>query len=694
MKNSKLFYPFASMHVGCRSFAMTSVNYIVWVLFFIVCGHLALAQPNSKTQQDTTKAKKDSVIYGYKTTRFFYEEDILSNYHKLRTIDTAINHLHRYNFLQRYGNVHQDLGNMGTALRSIYYEPPTQIGTRLGYEYYDLYPVNPAKLRFFNTMSPFTEVYIAQGGNFRSNIRVHFARNVNPLWNIGIFYNRISSNRVFGRSSRRNDEQTLLHNYGIHTNYFSPNQRYKLLASFTYYNHFALETGGYVLDDYKKADSLLGVVDGGLRFQLASAGASATTGNAMASQAKRHIRVYHQYGLLDTVKTQLFHLLNYNWQFNEYTEGQFNYAGFKQILANPNAKGIQSNAVFYAPFQPTVNEFAYFNADSLQGSINYRTTYNLIDNKAGMKGQINKFNYLAYAQLRIFDLTTQYPRQRTTKQFQDTTAVRRGQEFFVGGSLRYQFNDSMKLAVNADYLLTGDYRFRAEFVRGLWQIGYERLSYRPTLMQQRIYGGFFRWDNTGFRNTEADRIFGSMLFKLPLVTLNPHASITNLVDYVYYDTLAQARQSSKIVNMLQVGLNYQVNWRKWFLVGNVIYARNLGFEAMPLPEWLLNTQLYYESHFFEKALFAQIGADLHYKSRYYANTYMPALQEYFLQNKILVEGYPNVDIFVNFRVRRALLFLKLNNALQDFVGKGYYNTPLYFAQSRGVELGVTWMFFD
>ena len=66
-----------------------------------------------------------------------------------------------------------------------------------------------------------------------------------------------------------------------------------------------------------------------------------------------------------------------------------------------------------------------------------------------------------------------------------------------------------------------------------------------------------------------------------------------------------------------------------------------------------------------------------------------------LQNKFLVENVVNTDLFMNFRIKRVLLFLKINNLLQGLAGvQGYYNTPVYIGQGRGVELGVNWLFFD
>jgi hypothetical protein len=214
-------------------------------------------------------------------------------------------------------------------------------------------------------------------------------------------------------------------------------------------------------------------------------------------------------------------------------------------------------------------------------------------------------------------------------------------------------------------------------------------------MQNQFYSPFMQW-NHNFVNTETDRIFGAMDIKLPFIQLNPYASITNVKDLIYYDTKAIIQQDvSSATQMLQIGLNTTIKWRKWNVLSNVIYTKNSGADIFRVPEWFVNMQIYYENHLFKSALFAQFGVDCHWKSAYYANTYMPVTQQYYLQNKYLVENVVNTDVFVNFRIKQVLLFVKINNFLQGLGGvQGYYNTPVYIGQARGVELGVNWLFFN
>ena len=64
-------------------------------------------------------------VYGPKTTLFTTEKDILNNTVAYQTLDTSIYLFERQSFVEKSGRRYQDLGNLGTALFPIFYEPPS-----------------------------------------------------------------------------------------------------------------------------------------------------------------------------------------------------------------------------------------------------------------------------------------------------------------------------------------------------------------------------------------------------------------------------------------------------------------------------------------------------------------------------------------------------------------------------------------
>src|SRR5690606_22480913 len=101
----------------------------------------------------------------------------------LHPIDTAITNFHRNaSFVAMYNYLYQDLGNIGTAIRPIYYQPPAQTGVRPGFDVYNLY-WDTEQVRYYDTKSPYTNMKLVLGGKGRSITRATYSRNINPHWN-------------------------------------------------------------------------------------------------------------------------------------------------------------------------------------------------------------------------------------------------------------------------------------------------------------------------------------------------------------------------------------------------------------------------------------------------------------------------------------------------------------------------------
>ena len=93
-------------------------------------------------------------------------------------------------------------------------------------------------------------------------------------------------------------------------------------------------------------------------------------------------------------------------------------------------------------------------------------------------------------------------------------------------------------------------------------------------------------------------------------------------------------------------------------------------------------------------LHIQTGLELHYKSRYRADAYMPVTQQYYLQDAQVVEGAVLADAFANFRVNRVRFFLKFSHVNQGLIQPGYFVAPGFLQLQRGFGFGVDWLLFD
>jgi hypothetical protein len=554
-------------------------------IFFILCffsliifSAAAYAQnPNFPSQQqgeadksksDTTKTKKDSVNYGANTVTYLFEQDIYYNRDSkisprvlkdttlkmkgIRYADTLLDNLHRRaSAAHTNNNTYQYLGNYGTAAQSIFYVAPTEIGTRLGYNVYDAYLWQPQNVKYYNSFSPYTELDVMLGGVGRSKVNITLARNIRINWNIGITYRRVESSKVFGRNTRRNDSHVSGQTYGFFSRYNTINNRYKILVNFSAYDHQVNENGGYatLIPARNSTRDTLQSLDTLFKYDFAQWRYRAITVNEpiKAVQSRTLFRVYQQYALFDSTKQeylQLFHIGEYTRQKNSYEDNDFQDNWRSTIGSNTFFSGIYPSRIYF-------DTTAIFSPPNLSGSgvevvsaPFYRTSFTQIDNKVGLKGKADKLDYRAYLRFRNYQMSHNFltasnftsPNTGETSNFNAATSQKDTlrSQLFVGGSLHYQFSDSAYLDVEAEHLLAKDFRLKAEYTNKFFTAGHEQTFYSPTLVQQRLYGTFFRWNNN-FSNVYAVRTYGQFNLKLPFATLQPNVNFTNLSNYVYFE---------------------------------------------------------------------------------------------------------------------------------------------------------------
>jgi len=683
------------------------------------------------SQEEPPKINTDSIEYAANSVWKLYEEDLYLNTKREIHPDTSVHNFHRYNIIQKNDYSYQDLGNLGTASQSIFYQEPNQIGTRWGITAYEPYIRRPAEIPYFNTLAPYVDIYLVQGGQGKSWLDVDLSRNVNPDWNVSIFYRRLSANKVINRAFRRNDEQMEHQTFSFTNRFFSKNHRYKMLAHFSWYDHNMLETGGVQptisLDGFSNQsviDTLVQLDNSQLDYNLPN------FGNVV--QYGRTFHIYQQYSITKGGQLEIFQLTDYSQNTNRYGNEAGDYA---------------ANLDFY-------NQFSDFPSVSAANGFTYRTAFTQLENKAGIKGRINNFQYRTYAKLRNYDVRYDFPFAQG--EIQTSQKIEIEPELFVGGGLRYFLNskkndklesstkeyekennlldslstkDSTQISskpsisikdntisvvsyidASAEYQLVsdlvGDYRISAEWIRNNLTVGLNRTVYSPSMAQKYSFQPQLRWQNDNFQRTTNDKIYASIAFnplQLPFlnkvdssykILLRPYISASNIQNLVYNDSNSVARQTSKATQPISAGLVMKGSYNKLNALLDVRYNQNWGEDLVRMSPVFVNLLFFYKDKLFDNAMDAEIGTDIHFHSKYKADAYNPLIQQFHLQDKYNVGGFPQMDLFFNFKVSRAKITMKVNNVLLDAAGQGYYDTPLYIAQPRAFEVVINWLFFN
>jgi hypothetical protein len=308
-------------------------------------------------------------------------------------------------------------------------------------------------------------------------------------------------------------------------------------------------------------------------------------------------------------------------------------------------------------------------------------------------GSKKGFAYAFFASLRSYSYSANFMKPDSVAVINEKFALK--DDATVGGSLRYDHKENMYASVGYEKLLGKDYVFNAEVVSPYVTLKHKRMSYAPSAVQRRFFGNHFRWttdfDNTLFSTTSAATKFSA---KNEMFIFEPTVSYSDYENYVYFDTLAHIKQSSEKVNLLQAGLDFTFKKEAIVVKMKTYYSQSTGADLIRVPQIFSNLTVMLDKKAYKNALHYQIGADIHFRSKYFADDYNPFLMQFFLQNKEKTSGFPVTDIFFNFKVKRFIAFLKVNNVAQDLFGPGYFVTPYYMGQPRSLEIGMNWLFYD
>lgn len=595
-----------------------------------------------KLIDDSTK-----MVYGPKTTLYFLEKDIKRNRMKKYEVDTLLDNFHYYEPNAKSGWKFQDLGNVGSAAKPLFYQAPVMIGTTSGFHAYDLYYNSTDSMKYYDTKSPYTSMNAFYGGGNRNLLDIVFARNVNPRWNVGFNFHTIRARKTLN-PNRRDDNKAEQNAYSLNTSYKSENDRYLLLASFSRMLHKVNEQGGIISPTIDENSLLFAYEDAKVWLR-----------NSRASDLRQDIHLYHEYELVKG--WQLYHVIDRRNQ--EVT--------FSTNLNSPDS-------AFFNRFNPE----RFNNLDSTFNNNQFLEWRN----EVGFKGDLGPIYYNAFLKYRT-------GRMRSPFFVADNGFT----EVSVGGALRGDISEQWRFEAEGEYLFPDAFRIKGLFVSPWLEASYTKALYRPTSFQQLARGNHHRWSNR-FANTGLDQIQGMLKVDGRYFSIRPNLTLNRINNYVFFNQEQQATQSNAEVFMVIPGVRSSVNLRKKLFWESEVYYTLLegeGANNFRIPSWFINSRVYYESPMFNDNLYVQIGIDGRFRDDFFADNYNPAMQQFFLQDEFNVFAYPIVDFFINARINRTRILFRFNhlniNTLQQ---PGYFVTPYYTGLRRVFDIGISWPLFD
>jgi len=167
----------------------------------------------------------------------------------------------------------------------------------------------------------------------------------------------------------------------------------------------------------------------------------------------------------------------------------------------------------------------------------------------------------------------------------------------------------------------------------------------------------------------------------------------NAGKYVYLNSSFEPTQLTKSLQVIELLLHAPVR-TKHFSIDAELALQHSTNKAVSLPLFAGKLSGIYSTRIFKKRLRFQVGIDLFYNTRYYADGYNPLIHQFYTQRDLYAGNYLYVNAHIALRVKRISFFLRGGNLIAGLLSYRYMTTPNYPMQGRSLELGLNWKFYD
>ncbi len=626
------------------------------LLLLIVMFASATVFSQTPTATPTTKKIKPPIDY-YK---------IISADRDTTFVDTtlSIKKKYKFNYLRKDNFELLQFANVGQTYNSLAYSfdrlnlMPLFVAQSHHFNYKEIEDVN-----YFNVPTPLTELYFKTAYEQGQQLDAFFTINTSPQFNFSIGYKGV---RSLGKYQHI---LTSTGNFLFTSNYHTKSQRYKIRFHVAAQDIMNEENGG--LTD----NSLLLFINNDPEF---SDRGRLDVKFENADNKLEGLRFYgdHTYELISQ-RDSLSHTVLTLGNILSYEEKSFKYgqdAPFAEF-----GPSYETADLFTGTYLEDFNAKGYVDFDnSLLGKITVWAGY-------------TDFNY-GYNSVLILD-EERIPNRIKGNLIEAGAAYEkeyRGFKLSGKGAINVAGDfDGNYIQGAASYDLNEDYNAKASLTIHSAAPNFNFLLYQSDYKN-------YNW-KTELNNVKTQEL------KFEINTKkfgNASVSYTGIDDYAYFgikanDSTPSPLQALERVDYLKVKAQKEFKYGHFGLENTVMYQQVLNGETVfNVPQIITRNSLYYEDHWFKRALFMQTGVTFKYFTQYNMNAYDPVLAEFYVQNNQELGGFPLVDIFFNAKIRQTRIFFVYENFTSLFGGKNeYFAAPGYPYRDNVLRFGLVWNFF-
>ena len=576
--------------------------------------------------------------------------------------NTIVNSLTGFqNYLPKY-----NLGNVGLPITDLFYtqsENPYGVGFNYWKNNYRDYFYTHENLKFYNTRTPFTDLFYVAGTKKEGVFKMTFSYNIKKNWNITVDFSRIRSVGTFVQ------QKTLDNFLAFSTNYKGKKNRYWLLADVNYNSCKNSENGGVKYDStFENA----GPSDLQISSTLMNLSASKRSVISKSATIKQYInfgRKSNDTAALGSIIPGSRLVLTTSFEDEAMMYEDDGIDGFyRNYYYHPDtAKSFDSTYTFKLE-----NELEWKRIDNGL----HRGLPDMLGFSVGIKDE--------FVKIKQREIDTLFNNIIASAALYNTYS---NNKFLWRFSGKYVISGYNK----------GDYNIGAAFKKKLFDslliitLNGNAQANAPDFIYNRYLSNNFKWNNN-YTQTQLWRVGGNVEVKKYKFALG--ADFKVYTNVLYFDNYAIARQFIGQIHVFTAFIKKDFTLWNWHLNNTIIYQYVPDSMVIRLPTFVLNHSLYYENSVFKGALHLQIGASVNYSTAYYADAYMPATGEFYLQSEKKNGNYPFIDVFINARIKSVRIFFKIDHVNSGFMGNTYMITPHYPMSDRLFKFGISWRFWD
>lgn len=629
----------------------------------------ATAQHNSPFDQksDSSFQKSSKEWKDEKATLYFHK---LGSQKKMEP-DTLLGDFHRFYLHQPAWS--RNLGNYGTALQNLYFDPALSIGTSLGMHVYDGYSYAIDDLLLYNTTRPYSEFTFVVGSKNEQHVSIMHTQNINPLWNFSFGLRYATSDGYFKQQKSNGITGD------ISTQYQSKNKKYYMVAGFVYNKFKQEENGGIVSDTF---------LNNPLYFDRTLIDVAIPPNDGSPSAVDNYFRNYdfllqnnYSFGVTDTTynedSTRRFELFTPRFRLKH----ELRLHGDQQRFIDRSPDSLRYLFAGSYLFEPRDSVYAI-------------RSWSYVDNKVSLNGFLGKREHLLALEAglgsRVDRLSTE------AGDFSDNGASTVNN--YVFGELQKEAlgKGAWGYKAAARFYFTGEAlgNFSVQGQAGKNLGNWAQLS---VFFEQQLGNAPYTWSTFITNRFRKDFEWGKMgqTYMGGQVYMSKYkvqitASNRLLSNYLYYDSTLMPIQSQQAFSVFQLQAKKGIEWGVFRSESEIAWQQATSSEPISLPGIMVRQRIGIETHLFQKSLSIATGFDITYTSPYESNGYSPYLNQFYRQKSQRLKQIPECRAYFNFKIKSFRAFAMVDQ-LQQFVSENVLYAPGYPTTDALFRFGFKWI---